>query len=141
MAQCPVTPTQAYKYRYPQGQAGRLDRVMEAQGERSSSYRITKQADVLMLYHMLPSEEVHRLVAKLNPLDLGPIGEQELLRRNYTFYTPRTTMGPISAMIQSSVALRLSKANYAWSWFVRSAKLELQDRQKDTCEGRIFTFT
>ena len=45
---------QDYRSRY--GDIGRLDRILEAEGTHRNRYRLSKQADVLMLFYLLSLE-------------------------------------------------------------------------------------
>src|SRR5690606_14656237 len=47
---------QGYRRRY--GNIDRLDRILEAEGDTTNRYRLSKQADVLMLFYLLSAEEL-----------------------------------------------------------------------------------
>ncbi len=53
----------AYRARY--GDIRRLDRVLEAEGDSTNNYRLSKQADVLMLLYLLSENEVIALLGRL----------------------------------------------------------------------------
>jgi trehalose/maltose hydrolase-like predicted phosphorylase len=59
---------QDYRSRY--GDIGRLDRILEAEGDTRNRYRLSKQADVLMLFYLLSPGELTELFDRLGyPFD------------------------------------------------------------------------
>lgn len=53
----------AYRARYPN--TGRLDLILNAEGDSTNNYRVSKQADVLMLFYLLSAEELRDVLARL----------------------------------------------------------------------------
>ncbi|MCZ7630317.1 MAG: hypothetical protein M5U19_15305 [Microthrixaceae bacterium] len=53
----------AYRERY--GDIGRLDRYSEAEGDTPNRYKLSKQADALMLFYVLTSEELAEIWDRL----------------------------------------------------------------------------
>lgn len=47
------------------GEHPRLDWMLEAEGDSTDRYQITKQADTLMLLHLFPPQEIRELIAHL----------------------------------------------------------------------------
>ena len=47
---------EGYRKRY--GDIHRLDRILEAEGDTTNRYKVSKQADVLMLFYLLSAEEL-----------------------------------------------------------------------------------
>jgi trehalose/maltose hydrolase-like predicted phosphorylase len=50
---------EAYRQRY--GNIGRLDLILEAEGDTTNRYQLSKQADALMLFYLLSAEELCEL--------------------------------------------------------------------------------
>ena len=50
-----------YHARY--GDISRLDRILEAENDTTNRYKVSKQADVLMLFYLLSAEELAALFA------------------------------------------------------------------------------
>jgi len=48
-----------------EGEHPRLDWMLEAKGDSTDCYQVTKQADTLMLLHLFPPQEIRELVAHL----------------------------------------------------------------------------
>ncbi|MCB9372971.1 MAG: glycoside hydrolase family 65 protein [Microthrixaceae bacterium] len=77
---------EGYRERY--GDIRRLDRVLEAEGDSTNRYRLSKQADVLMLLYLLTADEVIELFGRL-----GYDVDQDLLDRTTAYYLDRTSHG------------------------------------------------
>jgi trehalose/maltose hydrolase-like predicted phosphorylase len=87
------------------------DRVHRAQ--------IVKQADVVMLAHMLP--EVVR---------------PEVAEANYRYYEPRTTHGSsLSPAVHAAVAARVGALDQALAYFRMAAAIDLDDRMGNAALG------
>jgi kojibiose phosphorylase len=81
--------------------------------------QVVKQADVLMLAHMLPE-----LMAP------------EVIRANYRYYEPRTTHGSsLSPAIHSAVAARIGELEDAVAYFRMAAAIDLDDRMGNAALG------
>jgi trehalose/maltose hydrolase-like predicted phosphorylase len=52
-----------YVERY--GDIARLDRILEAEGDSPNRYKLSKQADVLMLFYLLSAEELQEVLERL----------------------------------------------------------------------------
>jgi trehalose/maltose hydrolase-like predicted phosphorylase len=75
-----------YRRRY--GDVGRLDRILEAEGDTPNRYRVAKQADALMAYFVLGTDDVTRVLQRL-----GYDVDDDLLGRTLDYYRPRTAHG------------------------------------------------
>jgi alpha,alpha-trehalase len=60
---------EGYRERY--GDIHRLDRILEAENDTPNRYKVSKQADVLMLFYLLSCEELGELLERLG-YELGP---------------------------------------------------------------------
>ena len=107
---------QSYRNRY--GDIGRLDRILEAEGDTPNRYRLSKQADVLMLFYLLSPEELTELFDRLG----YPFDPERDVPRNVEYYLARTSDGStLSGVVHSWVLARLDRAR---SWDRLSASLE-----------------
>jgi kojibiose phosphorylase len=87
--------------------------------ERTRRSQLIKQADVLMLLHMLP-----------NGLS------RELVRANYRYYEPRTSHGSsLSPSIHSAVAASAGLYEEALTYFHMGAAVDLSDRMGNAALG------
>jgi len=66
-----------YRARY--GDIARLDRILEAEGDSPNRYKLSKQADVLMLFYLLTSDELGELMERLG-YDFDPQRIPETVR-------------------------------------------------------------
>jgi trehalose/maltose hydrolase-like predicted phosphorylase len=79
--------------------------------ERTSQAQVIKQADVVMLHHLVPDE--------VEPGSLAP---------NLDYYEPRTSHGSsLSPAIQASLLARLGRADEALPWLRMAARMDLDD--------------
>jgi alpha,alpha-trehalase len=53
------------RYRKNYGNIQRLDRILEAEGDTTNLYKVSKQADVLMLFYLFSSDELRQIFQRL----------------------------------------------------------------------------
>ncbi|GAA4835579.1 hypothetical protein GCM10025787_14360 [Saccharopolyspora rosea] len=115
----------AYRDRY--GDIRRLDRILEAEGDTPNRYRASKQADVLMLFYLLSSEELSRILTGLGydvPADTIP--------NNIDYYLRRTSHGStLSAVVHAWVLARAHRPN-ALEFFDDVLAGDIHDTQHGT---------
>jgi beta-phosphoglucomutase family hydrolase len=120
----------AYRARY--GNIGRLDLILEAEGDTTNRYRLSKQADVLMLIYLLGPDELVGLLGRLG-YDVSP----ESLARTVDYYVARTAHGStLSRVVHASVLARLDPSR-AWSIFRDALAADLDDTQGGTTQEGI----
>ncbi|MEO5884425.1 MAG: beta-phosphoglucomutase family hydrolase [Candidatus Limnocylindrales bacterium] len=114
-----------YRARY--GNIGRLDLILEAEDDTTNRYRLSKQADVLMLVYLLGTDG---LIAQLGRL--GYRVTPETLSRTVDFYLTRAAHGStLSRVVHASVLARLDPAR-AWAAFRDALAADLDDTQGGT---------
>src|SRR5699024_10745373 len=52
-------------YREKYGNIGRLDLILQAEGDATNRYKLSKQADVLMLPYLFSEQELHETLASM----------------------------------------------------------------------------
>ena len=115
----------AYRKRY--GDIQRLDRILEAEGDTPNRYKLSKQADVLMLFYLFSAEELSDLFSQL-----GYPFEHDTIPRNIDYYLQRTSNGSsLSWIIHSWVAARRDRA-HSWQLFQQALKTDVADIQGGT---------
>jgi alpha,alpha-trehalase len=115
----------AYRARY--GDLQRLDRILEAEGDTANRYKLSKQADVLMLFYLFSAEELADLFKQL-----GYEFEYETIPKNIDYYLQRTSNGSsLSRIIHSWVAARRDRA-HSWRLFQEALKTDVADLQGGT---------
>ncbi|WP_038554390.1 trehalose-phosphatase [Nocardia nova] len=114
-----------YRRRY--GDIGRLDRLLEAEGDDVNRYRVAKQADVLMLFYLLSADELGELLARLGYDFGGPA-----IPRTVDYYLARTSHGSsLSAVVDSWVLARANR-DRAMEFFGRVLESDIADIQGGT---------
>ena len=116
---------EAYRLKY--GNIQRLDRILEAEGDDPNRYKLSKQADVLMLFYLFTAEELGALFQRL---DL-PF-EYETIPRNIEYYLRRTSHGStLSRVVHSWVLARSDRAG-SWKLFTEALESDISDIQDGT---------
>ncbi|WP_454852349.1 glycosyl hydrolase family 65 protein [Promicromonospora soli] len=119
-----------YRARYPD--VGRLDLILAAEGDSPNNYRLSKQADVLMLFYLLSAEELRDTLERMG-YQLDP----EAIQATVEFYTSRTSHGStLSRMVHSWVLARADR-HRAWSLFTQALQADLADSQGGTTREGI----
>ncbi len=117
-------------YRRKYGNIQRMDRILKAEGKSPDSYQVTKQADALMIFYLLPLEEVKGLFDRLG-YDVGDI--KEFLKENYDYYIKRTSHGStLSKVVHCYLAYLLGKQDEAWEFYQDVLKSDIYDIQGGT---------
>jgi trehalose/maltose hydrolase-like predicted phosphorylase len=99
---------------------GRLDLILNAEGDSTNNYRVAKQADVLMLLYLFSAEELRELIE-----DLGYSLSPDLTRRTVEFYRARSTHGStLSNVVHSWVDAR-SDRERSWEALRRALDSDL----------------
>jgi trehalose/maltose hydrolase-like predicted phosphorylase len=107
----------------------RADWVLEAQSDDANAYQITKQADVLMLYHLLPGEELCAILRRLE-YDLS----QDQLKRTADYYSARTTHDSSLSRVAHAGALARLDPDQSWRFFLQSLQPDMEPCNSSTSE-------
>ncbi|WP_431880235.1 glycoside hydrolase family 65 protein [Micromonospora marina] len=119
----------AYRHRY--GEIGRLDLILEAEGDHTNRYQTSKQADVLMLFYLLSAEEVSALLHRLG-YDYDPATIPATVRH----YLARTTHGSTLSRVVHSWVLARSARSQSWHLLRDALATDLSDvRGGTTSQG------
>jgi len=106
---------EGYRARY--GNIQRLDRLLEAEGDSTNRYKLSKQADVLVLLFLLSPGELRGILD-----GLGYEMTQDQLARTVRYYLERTAEGSsLSRVVHAWVLARLDPA-HAWRFIRRSGR-------------------
>ncbi|GGG63578.1 trehalose 6-phosphate phosphorylase [Kocuria dechangensis] len=120
----------AYRARYDN--IGRLDLILQAEGLSTNDYRLSKQADVLMLLYLFSAEELRELLEQM-----GYALPPEAVRRTVAFYRTRSAHGStLSNVVHSWVEARRDRRG-SWSFLDRALSSDLVDAQGDTTREGI----
>lgn len=120
----------AYRAKY--GDIGRLDRILEAEGDTPNRYKLAKQADTVMLLQMLSIEELSELWDRL-----GYEFDPEMIQRTVDYYEQRTSHGStLSVMVHAWLHSKLDRAK-SWSLFRHALESDINDVQGGTTREGI----
>ncbi|MEU1423975.1 glycosyl hydrolase family 65 protein [Kitasatospora sp. NPDC005751] len=115
----------AYRGRYTD--LRRLDRILEAEGDTVNRYRVSKQADALMLWYLFSAREVRDLLRQL-----GYPARHELQRRTTAYYLRRTVHGSTLSSVVHAWVLTRSDRRASWRYFRDALVADLRDGQGGT---------
>lgn len=106
----------------------RMDRILKAEGKSPDEYKVAKQADVLMIFYLVPFLEVEEIFKRL-----GYKMNRSILRKNYEYYLKRTSHGStLSEVVHCYLANFLDKKQENWYWFKRVLESDIYDSQGGT---------
>jgi trehalose/maltose hydrolase-like predicted phosphorylase len=114
-------------YRRNYGDISRLDRILEAEGDTPNRYKVSKQADTLMLFYLLSAQELAALFDHLgyewNPASMAG---------TIDYYRARTTGGStLNALVDAAVAARAHR-DAAVNLFLQALRSDVADVQHGT---------
>ena len=94
------------RYRRRYGNVGRLDLILESEGDTPNRYQVSKQADVLMLFYLLSAEELTGLLGRL-----GYAFDPATIPATVDHYLARTSHGStLSRVVHAWVLARTDRA-------------------------------
>ena len=116
---------EAYRARYDNIQ--RLDRILKAEGDTPDRYKLSKQADALMLFFLFSEQELRRLFERLG-YEYAP----DTARKNIAYYEPRTTHGSTLSFVVHAAILADLDPERAWEMFMTALASDIGDIQGGT---------
>ena len=117
-------------YREKYADISRMDRILKAEGDSPDRYKVSKQADTLMMFYVLAAEEVCHI---LNQLGCRVDDALKLLQDNYIYYEPRTSHGStLSKVVHTLIASYFHAGATAWDWFMEAMQSDIFDAQGGT---------
>jgi len=120
------------RYRAKYGNIGRLDLILKAENDTTNRYKLSKQADVLMLVHLLGLDGLREQLRQL-----GYRVSEGDLRRTVDYYLARTANGStLSRVVHASVLAHVDETR-AWAAFRQALVADLDDTQGGTTREGI----
>jgi alpha,alpha-trehalase len=120
------------RYRKKYGNIQRLDRILEAEGDTTNRYKLSKQADVLMLFYLFSAEELQQLFALM-----GYSFNPGSIPRNIDYYGRRSSHGSTLSNIVHSWVLARSHRRRSLKLFHKSLESDISDVQGGTTHEGI----
>jgi trehalose/maltose hydrolase-like predicted phosphorylase len=118
-----------YRTRY--GNIQRLDLILQAENDTPNRYKLSKQADVLMLFYVFSAEELRELFARL-----GYPFEYDTIPRNVAYYSARTSHGSTLCRVVHAWVLARSDRPRSMRYFAEALQSDVGDiQQGTTAEG------
>ncbi len=120
------------EYREKYGDIQRLDRILKAEGTTPDRYKVSKQPDVTMLFHLLAPAELERIFHQLGyPFD------EDTIAKNIQYYMERCSYGStLSRIVFSSILDRIDRQR-SWELFREALWSDFKDVQGGTTKEGI----
>ena len=116
---------EAYRRRY--GHLYRLDFILEAEGDSTIHYKLSKQPDVLMLFYLFSADELRSLFERLGyPFD------EQTIPRNINYYYARSAHDSSLSRVADSWVLARADRPASWDVFMEGLVTDVADIQGGT---------
>jgi len=120
----------AYRAKY--GNIQRLDRILRAEGNDPNRYKITKQADTVMLFFLFSDDELREIFGRLK-YDY----RDDTAMRNVAYYDRRTSHGSTLSYITHAGVLATLDPESSWQRFLVALRSDADDIQGGTTKEGI----
>jgi trehalose/maltose hydrolase-like predicted phosphorylase len=121
---------QTYRTRYRNIQL--LDLILEAENDSPNRYKLSKQADVIMLFYLFSAEELGELFVRLRyPLSYDTIPN------NVNYYAARSSHGSTLSRVVYSWVLARSNRPSSMAFFVEALQSDVIDIQRGTASEGV----
>jgi trehalose/maltose hydrolase-like predicted phosphorylase len=122
---------EAYRKRYD-GKIQRLDRILKAEGDDPARYKLSKQADVVMLFFLFSNDELATVFERLG-YEFNP----DTVRKNIDYYDRRTSHGSTLSFVAYAGALAQVDPERSWRRFLAALDSDIGDIQGGTTKEGI----
>lgn len=120
----------AYRERYPNIQ--RLDRILKAEGDDPDRYKLSKQADAVLLFFLFGEDELRALFQRLG-YPYGP----DTARKTVEYYDQRTSHGSTLSFIAHAGVLASLDPASSWERFLVALESDVGDVQGGTTKEGV----
>jgi trehalose/maltose hydrolase-like predicted phosphorylase len=120
----------AYRAKY--GNIQRLDRILRAEGKDPNRYKVTKQADTVMLFFLFRQEELREIFGRL-----GYGFRADTVTRNIAYYDRRTSHGSTLSFVTHAGVLAAIDPESSWERFLVALQSDAEDIQGGTTKEGI----
>jgi trehalose/maltose hydrolase-like predicted phosphorylase len=114
-----------YKKKY--GDIQRLDRILKAEGDSPNRYKVSKQADVLMLFYLLSADEMEALFRRM-----GYHFDRSTIPETVKYYIDRSSHGSTLSRLVFSWVFSRTDREESYQVFKESLKSDFEDIQGGT---------
>jgi len=119
-----------YRLRYED--IHRLDRILEAENDTPNRYKVSKQADALMLFYLFSAEELQEIFTHLDYAF-----DPEIIPKTIEYYLNRTSHGSTLSRVVHSWVLSRADRSQSWSLFRQALDSDISDIQGGTTSEGI----
>jgi trehalose/maltose hydrolase-like predicted phosphorylase len=119
-----------YRERY--GNIQRLDRILRAEGDDPDRYKISKQADAVMLFYLFSPSALRRLLERL-----GYEWRDDTAALNIDYYDRRTSHGSTLSFVTFAAVLTALDPESSWERFLVALRSDAEDIQGGTTREGI----
>jgi trehalose/maltose hydrolase-like predicted phosphorylase len=119
-----------YRKRY--GNIQRLDRILRAEGDDPNRYKLSKQADVVMLFYLFAPAGIREVFERL-----GYEYRDDTVARNITYYDQRTSHGSTLSFVTFAGVLAPLDPESSWERFLVALRSDVEDIQGGTTREGI----
>jgi trehalose/maltose hydrolase-like predicted phosphorylase len=120
----------AYRAKY--GNIQRLDRILRAEGDDPNRYKVTKQADTVMLFFLFSGAELGEIFGRL-----GYGYHPDTVARNVAYYDRRTSHGSTLSFVTHAGVLAALDPESSWDRFLVALRSDVDDVQGGTTKEGI----
>jgi len=113
---------------------GRLDRILKAEGDSPDRYKLSKQADLCMLFYVFDPEELADLLSRT-----GYELTEAKLHETIEYYRHRTSHGSTLSHLVFAAILDKLDPEASWEQFVEALRSDVDDIQGGTTAEGIHT--
>jgi beta-phosphoglucomutase family hydrolase len=115
-------------YRNKYGNIYRLDRILKAEGKSPDEYKVSKQADTLMLFYVLQEHEVREIIE-----NMGYHVDPDFLQKNMNYYLARTSHGStLSRVVHARLANMIGDVSLSNTLYQDALSSDFNDIQGGT---------
>lgn len=115
-------------YQEKYGNIYRMDRILNAEGESADAYKVSKQADSLMIFYNFSKKQVRQILTDLD-YDLP----EDYVERNLHYYLARTSHGStLSRVVHAQLAAMVNDQELAWKLYQEALYSDYRDIQGGT---------
>ena len=119
-------------YREEYGNIQRLDRILRAEGDDPDKYKLTKQADAVLLFFLFAEDEIRGLFERL-----GYEYTPEMVKKNTEYYDQRTSHGSTLSFIAHAGILAEIDPKSSWERYMVALESDIGDVQGGTTQEGI----
>jgi trehalose/maltose hydrolase-like predicted phosphorylase len=119
-------------YRAEYGNIQRLDRILRAEGNDPNRYKVTKQADTVMLFFLFRQDELREIFGRL-----GYLYTDATAMRNVAYYDRRTSHGSTLSFVTHAGVLAALDPASSWDRFLIALQSDADDIQGGTTQEGI----